>query len=147
MRSFLLLAALVLLGACRTPESETSFAGQDVLDPAEIKAAKVNPDFEKHVRPIFQTKCVMCHSADVQPGRMSVASQKEAHQSGALGSMIVPGQPDKSALLMRLDQKHAGITAMPPVGERLTDNEKKILRRWIELGAPWPKGQSGDVKF
>jgi hypothetical protein len=35
---------------------------------------------------------------------------------------------------------------MPLVGNRLTDTESKILRRWIAEGAYWPDGRAGALK-
>ena len=142
----LLFASSILVG-CASLEPETSLPGQEVLCASEIRVARKAPDFEKHVRPILQTKCVSCHTYEAQPNKMSLADSTAAKRSGAIGAMIVPGKPELSPLLMRLDNRHQGVQAMPPVGERLTKNEVKILTRWVELGAPWPHGAAGKVEL
>ena len=148
MRTFTLSSlCLLLFTSCQTPEGGTSIIGKDVLSADEIHLAKRNPDFEKHVKPILQTKCVMCHTMEAQPNKMSLANRAEAQRSGAIGGMIVPGKPEQSSLLMRLDESPTHLKAMPPVGERLTKNEVQILRRWIKNGANWPKGDAGTVQF
>jgi hypothetical protein len=51
---------------------------------------------------------------------------------------IIPGDPDHSYLLLKLEGA-AGITGnrMPNNGPPyLTDGQISIIRRWIELGAP-----------
>ena len=138
---------LLLITGCQTPEGGTSITGRDVLSAEQIRLAKSQPDFARHVKPILQTKCVMCHSLEAQPNKMSLANQTEASRTGAIGGMIVPGKPDQSTLLMRLDKSPTHLKAMPPVGERLTSNEVEILRRWIKNGADWPKGDAGTVQF
>ena len=148
-RTLQLSSALVMgiLASCASLESETSLPGKEVLSAAEIRVAKSTPDFEKHIRPILQTKCVSCHTYEAQPHRMSLADGSAAKKTGAIGAMIVPGKPEVSPLLMRLDGKHAGLQAMPPVGERLTKNELKILTQWVKLGAKWPMGVAGKVEL
>jgi hypothetical protein len=53
-------------------------------------------------------------------------------------SFLVPGQPERSLLLTKIEGAHAHVKAMPPVGERLTQDEVRILERWIRQGAKWP---------
>jgi hypothetical protein len=42
-------------------------------------------------------------------------------------------------ILLPDDQDHA----MPATGARLTEDEKKIIQRWIAEGANWPEGPEG----
>ena len=58
--------------------------------------------------------------------------------SGPYGPRIVPGKPDQSLIVNNLSLTHAPVKTMPPVGNRLTPDETKILRKWISEGAPWP---------
>ena len=48
--------AMGILASCASLESETSLPGKEVLSAGEIRVAKSTPDFEKHIRPILQTK-------------------------------------------------------------------------------------------
>jgi hypothetical protein len=54
------------------------------------------------------------------------------------GTIIVPGKPDESLLIKRIFSSDASYR-MPPVfaHKTLTPEQKDILRRWIQQGAPW----------
>lgn len=103
-------------------------------------------DFVRHVKPVLEAKCAVCHNQTALPGRMSLASRAEAERTGTLTAFIVPGQPKASPLLTRLGSAHASLKEMPPVGERLTSEETALLERWIAQGASWPKGAAGNLK-
>ena len=147
-----ILSAIASTGAltlvsCQTSSpstSETRPPGETVLSASELKTALTGTvDFSDHVKPILETKCVMCHNSDALPGRMNLSSREAAVKSGALGGFIVPGQPEKSALVTKIGTTAAHTTAMPPVGQRITADELKVLRRWIQQGADWPAGAHG----
>lgn len=132
----------LLMGCAAPPVSETLMPGQNVLSPEAIHAALTQTvNFDKHVKPIFQAKCVACHAAEAQPQGVKLTSHSAAVKSGALGALIVPGHPERSILLTKVKGAHAHVKAMPPVGERLTTEETAILERWIQQGAHWPVAQ------
>ncbi len=148
MNNRLLSAALVsaLITACSLPrsqESETSPAGHNVLSDTEMAAAKAKPDFARHVKPILEGKCAMCHNRKTLPGRMSLENREAAFKPAPTGIPIVPGKPEQSILIANIQSAHAHINAMPPVGERITQDELAVLRKWIADGAEWPKGRAG----
>lgn len=149
-RSISALAAVLSLVACQTPapsESETRPQGVTVLSPTSLAAAKSGKvDFATHVRPILAAKCVACHNAEAQPGKVDLSSRAAASKSGALGLWIVPGKPENSLLITQVDKSPAHLKAMPPVGEQITKDELAVVRKWIAEGAEWPSGSSGLVK-
>jgi mono/diheme cytochrome c family protein len=96
-------------------------------------------DYSRDVRPILAAKCFVCHGPD--------PSSREANlrldlREGALADLgdgfhaIVPGDPDGSEAIFRVQSEDADLR-MPPKGEPLTEQEIKILRRWIADGAPY----------
>ncbi|MEO2045442.1 MAG: PSD1 and planctomycete cytochrome C domain-containing protein [Pirellulales bacterium] len=100
----------------------------------EITAEEI--DFNRDIRPILSGACYPCHGPD--------ASHREADlrldtQQGALdGATIVPGKPQASELLRRILTEDADERMPPPeAGEKLTDGQIALLRRWIEQGARW----------
>ena len=97
-------------------------------------------DFQRQVRPILSDNCFLCHGPD-KGTRM--ADLRLDVQEGALaprknGAVIVPGKPDESLLIKRVFSDNPAFR-MPPVfaHKTLTQQQKDILRRWIEQGAQW----------
>ena len=106
------------------------------LSPAHA-AAKL--DFNRDVRPILSDNCFACHGPDTQKVKAGLrfdsreAALKPA-KSGALA--IVPGKPEKSALVQRISTKVAADLMPPPESHKaLTTAQKDTLRRWIAAGA------------
>ena len=105
--------------------------------------AKVN--FEKDVYPFLEKSCVDCHKAPyTKEGRTKPTNPKaELRFDSAFGivkgsdehAVVEPGNPEKSSILQRtlLDEDHDDF--MPPKGDPLTDEQKKILEKWIKEGA------------
>lgn len=138
----------LLLSACSHPAdngSQTSPPGQTVLGAAALKDAATKVDFKTHVKPILETKCVMCHNRKTLPGRMSLENKKLALARGATGMPIWPGYPEHSQILTKIKSAHAHVNAMPPVGERITKDEIAVLTKWIKDGAEWPDGRAGKL--
>ncbi len=140
-----LLPLAIALAACSAPhEGETTYPGGELLSPAAIAQAKVHPDFVQHVKPVLQTRCVICHNKKTLPGHMSLENADAALKPGAAGvPAIVPGHPEASLLVANIGRTHANLRTMPMVGEQVTANELAILRKWITDGAAWPKGRAG----
>lgn len=112
---------------------------------AVLNAAAPTPDaakiefFEKKVRPILVSSCFTCHSADTKPsGNLRVDDRNGLLTGGNSGPAIVPGDPEASLLLKRVNPKDDK-KAMPAEGKRLTDEQVAILTAWIKDGAAWPK--------
>lgn len=141
-------AFAVLLAACTHPSreaSETSPPGETVLSAAALQSAMQKVDFKAHVKPILETKCVMCHNRKTLPGRMSLENRERAFALGATGIPIWPGHPEHSLILTNIKSAHANVNAMPPVGERITKDELAVLTKWIKDGATWPDGRAGKL--
>ncbi len=131
------------LTACHTPtnsHSETAPADWNVLSVSALKSSHGKIDFVTHVKPVLEAKCVACHNRETLP----FFSMENRALAFASPSRIVPGHPEKSTLIINGTQNHA--KTMPPVGERLTPDEKRILTEWVRQGALWPDGKAGTLK-
>ncbi|MEZ0387302.1 MAG: DUF1549 domain-containing protein, partial [Verrucomicrobium sp.] len=94
--------------------------------------------FEKRVRPILVNHCYTCHSADTKPaGGLRVDDRNGLISGGNEGPAVVPGNPEKSLLLTRVQRDHSKV--MPKEGELLTDTQIADLSQWIKDGATWPR--------
>ncbi|MCS7024692.1 MAG: PSD1 and planctomycete cytochrome C domain-containing protein [Bryobacteraceae bacterium] len=90
--------------------------------------------FARDIRPILEARCLKCHGASMQAGRLDLRSRASALKGGERGPVIKPGDPGQSALFRRV----AGLEkpAMPIDGP-LARPQVELIRRWIEAGAPW----------
>ncbi|MBI5395230.1 MAG: SUMF1/EgtB/PvdO family nonheme iron enzyme [Verrucomicrobia bacterium] len=109
--------------------------------PATRAADKV--DFQRDVKPIMESVCLNCHTAEKHKGDLLLDTRAHALKGGKdKGPSIVPGQPDKSPFytLTILAADHDDL--MPPTGKGgpLTKKQTDTLRAWIEQGAAWPDG-------
>ncbi len=100
-------------------------------------------DFENDVLPILEDNCMYCHGEDEQESGFRLDSRVGLLKGGDYGDpVLVPGQPDKSALVTVIEYGDTDL-AMPPDG-KMDDEDIAILKKWVEQGAHWP-GQMDDV--
>ena len=136
----------LIIAACATSSnnsSQTAPPGETVLSASALQSAKTKVDFNQHVKPILEARCVMCHNRKTLPGHMSLENKKLALQRGATGMPIWPGHPENSQIITKINSAPAHTNAMPPVGERITKDEIAVLTKWIKDGADWPEGRAG----
>lgn len=133
-----LLVSLIALSGCGGGGEETSSATE--------KKPEGTIDFVTQVKPILQSECVRCHHDGAIMGGLNLMTRASAMKGGNKGPVIVPGDPEKSSLYrvtqLPEDQDHA----MPATGAKLTDEDKAILRQWIQEGAGWPEGEAGTMQ-
>src|SRR5262245_61256710 len=88
------------------------------------------PTFQHDVLPLLEKRCVSCHGL-LRPvaGGLDLRPLDRVVAGGAGGPVVVPGNPEMSRLwtLVR-DGK------MPMGGAPLADEEKQLIREWIEKG-------------
>jgi len=123
----------VLLGVALVspPVGRPSFAGD--------AAATVKVDYIREVRPILAKNCFACHGPDEAKRAKGLRLDLRDSAIKPLKSgdaAIVPGDPDSSALYLRITEEDETLR-MPPkkTGERLGKLETETLRRWVEQGA------------
>ena len=83
--------------------------------------------FETKVRPILVDHCYTCHSADTKPaGGLRVDDRNGLLAGGNSGAAVVPGDPEASVLLKRVNHKNPN-RRMPKEGQPLTDEQIAAL--------------------
>jgi hypothetical protein len=94
--------------------------------------------FETGVLPVLEARCFSCN-AEMYQGRAKRPKGKLAldRKEGILRKVVVPGSPEKSALLTRISLPADHEDAMPPDGERLSAGDVARIRAWIAAGAPF----------
>ena len=114
---------------------------------ADSDAQRANTKFfESEVRPILVNRCFDCHSNTKQKGGLRVDHIGYLKTGGDTGPAIVPGHPEKSALMEAVRYQDEDFQ-MPPRnnGGKMPDSEIAILEKWIKMGAPWPEDAAGKV--
>ncbi len=82
---------------------------------------------------IFGRACVHCHGGESAVEGLALDSHAGVLKGSGRGAVVVPGQPEKSALVGRLRgtiQPH-----MPFDGDPLPDGEIVLIEEWIRSGA------------
>ncbi len=103
---------------------------------ASEKAAADSPIFAEKVRPILATRCYSCHGPDVQQNGLRLDSLAAILKGSDGGRVVVPGKPDNSRLLRRLQAQERPM--MPYGGPALAAKDIETIREWIAAGVPGP---------
>jgi hypothetical protein len=93
-------------------------------------------DFNRDIRPILSENCFYCHGQD---GNKREADLRLDDRAAAIAAgAIVPGDPGASVLLERIHSTDADVVMPPPnSNRRLSDEQKKLLDRWIKEGGTY----------
>ena len=103
-------------------------AGSFALLPAEPP-----PQFERDVAPIFQQRCWSCHGAATQTSGLDLRTLESMLKGGSRGPALVRGSAEESPIYRRIADQ-----SMPFGEEGLSETEARIIREWIDAGAPGP---------
>ncbi len=103
--------------------------------------------FEQKIRPVLAKHCYACHSTKARDakklkGGLLLDSAAGIAAGGESGKVLVKGKSRESLLLKSL--RHDGLE-MPPSG-KLPDEVVADFARWIDLGAPDPRGVETAVR-
>src|SRR5688572_11470143 len=127
-----LLTVFIICGCCHV-----GFAAE--IDESKLPPPAQQPvDFDRDIRPIFETSCWRCHGAERPKSRFSLVSRETALKGGDNGVDILPGQSGKSPLIHNVAHLVEDMEMPPPgKGEALTPQQIGLLRAWIDQGAKW----------
>src|SRR5437773_5171785 len=92
--------------------------------------AQEAPSYARQVRPFFARFCVECHAATDPEGGLSLDSYKGLLAGGDNGSVLVPGKPNQSRIVLMVEGKAA--PRMPPkrAKQHPKPEELAVLRTW-----------------
>lgn len=103
-------------------------------------------DFNQDIRPILSNKCFTCHGPDEEArkggsrktGRLRLDTPEGARLDLGDYAAVIPGKPDESELIYLITTEDED-DRMPPQkeGSRLSEEEIKLLRQWIEEGGEY----------
>lgn len=84
--------------------------------------------WEGGIGTLFQQRCLICHNSSARIGGLDLSSYQSALTTGARGPAVIPGDPDKSQLVI--------VQSAGNHPEQLSPDEIEQLRQWILAGAP-----------
>ncbi|MBX3733671.1 MAG: DUF1553 domain-containing protein [Verrucomicrobiae bacterium] len=116
-----------------------AWIGVAILSLPAATAAEV--PFNRDIRPLISENCLACHGPD--PGSRKAGLRLDTQEglfggTKSEGPVVVPGQPEASALWRRIVHEDPE-ELMPPPGshKELTPPQRALIREWIASGAPW----------
>jgi len=99
-------------------------------------------EFNRDIRPILD-KCLSCHGHDPKAIQAGLRLDNRDGATKVLSDgarAIVPGHPETSQLIVRINEKDLAMIMPPPSSNRvLSADEKATLRAWIQQGAEYKK--------
>ncbi len=98
--------------------------------------------FRDVVQPIFENKCIGCHNPDKlkKAAFLDLIDEASVLKGGKTGKLFVPGQPQISLLLQRIQLPEEEKKHMPPSGKtQLTAAEMTVLYQWIKQNADFKR--------
>lgn len=101
--------------------------------------------FNDTIQPILSENCYACHGPDpggrkaglrLDRGEFAFAPHQDAHEK--YEPAIIPGNPDKSPLVRRIENKNAKDRMPPPEAHKILRPEQIAqLREWVKQGAQY----------
>ncbi|HET6246784.1 MAG TPA: DUF1549 domain-containing protein [Tepidisphaeraceae bacterium] len=108
---------------------------------APLRAQAAPVDFTRDIRPILANNCLKCHGVDdkARKGNLRLDVRESAIAPAKSGDLpIVPGKPDKSELIRRINAANPDDQMPPPATKLvLTEAQKQMLGTWISQGAKY----------
>ncbi len=102
-------------------------------------------DFDLQIKPLLTAKCFDCHGPDVHESHLRLDRRAAMLRGGDSGEpAIVVGNSEGSHLIKLVRGEEAGKRMPPDEAERLSKDEVKLLRKWIDQGAVWPGPDGAD---
>ncbi|MGE3822112.1 MAG: DUF1549 domain-containing protein, partial [Isosphaeraceae bacterium] len=95
-------------------------------------------DFNRDVRPILSESCFQCHGPDTakREADLRLDSREGLFRSKDGSTVVVPGDPEESALIFRIESDDPELVMPPPKsGKSLTRSQAETIRRWVAEGA------------
>jgi len=118
-------------------------AGQLVLGWLVMSLGAVRADdglrFNRDIRPILAETCFRCHGPGVKKAGLRLDQRDAAVKPAESGETpIVPGQVEQSELVRRIFSDDESEVMPPPSAKKpLSLEQKTLLKRWVEQGAPY----------
>lgn len=94
-------------------------------------------NYRQQIQPLLAEHCYACHGPDSETRAADLRLDDEAV---AKDYAIVPGDAGASDVISRIFSDDPDVIMPPPDARRpLSNEQKELLKRWVNEGAPWQK--------
>ena len=96
--------------------------------------------FNRDIRPILSANCFSCHGPDKKARKAKLRLDTQEGTLADLGGYraLEPGKADDSELILRIESNDPDEIMPPPdSGHELTDNDRKVLKQWVNAGGEY----------
>ncbi|MEM8735605.1 MAG: PSD1 and planctomycete cytochrome C domain-containing protein, partial [Planctomycetota bacterium] len=99
--------------------------------------------YEHNIRPLLKEKCSSCHGAIRQEAGLRLDHGELLRNGGDSGKVVDEEAVDQSKILIRVRSEDDSLLMPPPgEGERLNEEQVRLLRDWISAGATSPQDEA-----
>lgn len=102
------------------------------LELADAGSSPAGTTFETKIAPIVARHCLECHDSLTHRGGLDLSRKAPALKGGDSGPAVIAGKSAESSLWTLVEAND-----MPKDRTPLTDDEKQIIKEWIDGGAAW----------
>ena len=102
-----------------------------LLASATTLSADTVPQFERDVEPLMKQYCSQCHGEALQMGELDLRAPSLMLKGGIQGPAVQKGSAEESLLYQRIADDQ-----MPMGAKKLTADEKRVIKEWIDAGMP-----------
>ncbi len=146
MQSFLRMETSVYKSTWRSNAASRKYSGIAIVAALWLASFDANAEdpihFSREIRPILSQNCFFCHGPDEKAREAELRLDVEDDAKRTLGgtSVIVPGKPEESELIRRIESTDSD-EVMPPshLHKVITPQQVELLKTWIRQGAAWGK--------
>ncbi len=129
--TFAAACGMVLVGVAAT--SAAVLAEESPAFDRAVASVAASRSRETDVAVVLARNCLECHNTSDRKGGLDLTRREQALAGGDSGQVLKPGDPENSLLVQRID-----VGEMPPKGrDKLSANDRKLLRDWVKDGAIW----------
>jgi hypothetical protein len=125
------------------PQATQDRADSPLIDAADKKADKPI-SFNRDIRPILSDKCFACHGPDAAVAEGAGGFRLDVREGAVVPAQasgktpIVPGDAESSEVIARIKSTKPTLVMPPPsTHTTVTDEELRLLERWIDEGAKY----------
>lgn len=99
---------------------------------APTSALLAAPNYDDHIKPIFEQSCNNCHNPDKAKGDLDLSTYSASLRGGSGGKIAEPGEGASSKLYGVIT--HTLKPKMPEKADKIDKKEADLIRAWIDGG-------------